>query len=71
MISSQKEDHLGVLNLICHEQAHRLNALLSAIDEITNQQEFVDRWRASRDLKQPQHVVELAVEVAGDFDWRL
>lgn len=70
VVAAKHVDHLWELDFIRHEEAHGFNTLLATVDEVANEQELVDRWGTARDLKQPQHIIILAVEIARDFDGR-
>ena len=71
MVATQQEYLVWVLDLVRHEEAHGFDTLLAAVHEVANEQELVDRWRPASYLKQPEHIIELTMEVAGDLDGRL
>lgn len=68
MVTSQKVNHVGVLDLISHQKAHCLDALLATINEVAYQQILIE-WRWSTgNVEQPEHIIVLSMEVTSDFD---
>ena len=47
VVATEREDFIRILDLVCHEKAHSLDALLATVDEISNEQKLVDGWRST------------------------
>lgn len=63
MVSSQDEEILGVLDLVCQEQANCLERLLAPVD-VVSEEEVVGFGRETTVLEQSKQVIVLAVNVA-------
>lgn len=63
MVASQEEKVLRVLNFVGKQQADRLQALLSSV-HVVAQEQVIRVWREVAVLKQPQQVVILSMDVA-------
>lgn len=66
MVTSQDEEILGVLDLVCEEQADGLEGLLAAINVVA-QEEVVGLGREAAVLKKSKEVVVLAVDITADL----
>ena len=62
VISSKKEEILWVLNLVGKEQADGLYALFSSIN-IISQEEIIALRRVPSELKEPQQVIVLSMDI--------
>ena len=62
MVSSQQEEVLGVLDLVCEEEADCLEGLLAAVNVVTKE-EVVGIGRETAVLEQSQQVVVLTVYI--------
>jgi hypothetical protein len=63
VVASQQEEVVRVLDLVCQQEADRLDALLPAVHVVAEEQ-VVRRRRQPAELEQPEQVGELAVDVA-------
>ena len=70
VVASQQEEVLGVLHLVRQKQADHLQALLSAVHVIA-QEQVIRLRREPAILKQPEQVRVLAVHVPADLQRRL
>jgi len=68
VISSKKEEILWVLNFVGKEQADGLYALFSSIN-IISQEEIIALRRVPSELKEPQQVIVLSMDITADLDW--
>jgi hypothetical protein len=69
VIAAEKEEVLGVQDLVTEEKADGLNALEASVDVITEEKIIGIRWILA-DVKKTQEIVELAMRVATDGDRR-
>jgi hypothetical protein len=67
VIAPEQEEVLGILDLVREEQADRLEALLTPVD-VVSEEEVIRLWREAAVLEQPQQVVVLAMDVT--WNWR-
>ena len=63
VVAAQQEEVLRVLDLVCQQQADRLQRLLPAV-HVVAQEQVVRVRREPSVLEQPQQVVVLSVDVA-------
>mmetsp|Transcript_46438 Transcript_46438/g.94613 ORF Transcript_46438/g.94613 Transcript_46438/m.94613 type:complete len:335 (-) Transcript_46438:226-1230(-) len=70
VVTTQDEEVFGVLDFVRQQQTNGLQALLSAVDVVTEEQ-VVGVWGKAAVLKQAQQVVVLSVDIATDLDGRL
>lgn len=63
MVASEKEEVLWVLDLVGEEKADRLEALLAAVDVVTEEEVVGLRWEATV-LKEAEKVEVLAMDVS-------
>lgn len=68
MVASQKIEILRELDLICKQQSDSLNTLLSAVDIVSDEQEFLVILRIPRDVEQPKQIEILTVHVTKYLD---
>ena len=66
VISSQNEEVLGVLDLVCQQKADGLEGLLATVDVIA-EEEVVGLWREAAVLEEAESVVVLSVDVAANL----
>ena len=71
MVPAEEEEGLRVLDLVAHEEAHRLDALLGAVHVVAQEDVVAVRGEVAH-LEEPQQVVVLPVRVAwvGGCVWR-
>lgn len=62
VVAAQDEKVLGILDLVREEQADRLQALLSTVDVVT-QEQIIRFWREATVLEQAEQIVILAVDI--------
>ena len=67
VVSTEDKEVLGVFDLVCQEEADRLQRLFATINVVT-QEDVVGLGREAAVLKQTEQVVVLSVHVAADFD---
>ena len=68
MVAAENGDFGWVLDLEGKEETDGLDALPSSIHVVAQEEIGGFGWEATV-LKQPQHVVVLAVDVSADLDW--
>lgn len=66
VVSSQDEEVLGVLNLVCQQQADGLKRLLTSVDVVT-EKEVVGLRREATVLEKTQQVIVLTVDITADL----
>lgn len=67
MVPAEQEDVLGVLDLVCEQEAHCLDTLLPAVNVVT-QEEVVLGWWLTIALKHAEKVKILSMDVTSDVD---
>ena len=67
VVAAQDEEVLGVLDLVCEEQADSLQRLLATIDVVTEEEVVGLRWEATV-LEETEEVVVLAMNVTADLE---
>jgi hypothetical protein len=68
VVSSQKEEVLWELDFVSQQKADGLEALLSSVD-VVSQEEVVSFRRESSVLEQSQKIEVLSVDITANFDW--
>ena len=68
VISAKNEKVLGILDLVCEEQADGLERLLASVDIVAEEKVVGFRWEATI-LEQAQEIVVLPVNVTTDLWW--
>ena len=66
VVTTENEEVLRVLDLVCEEQADCLQRLLATIDVVT-EEEVVGLWGEAAIFEEPQQVVVLAVDISADL----
>ena len=66
VISSQNEEVLGVLDLVCQQEADGLEGLLATVDVIA-EEKVVGLWREAAVLEKTEQVVVLSMDVAANL----
>jgi hypothetical protein len=66
VVASEDEEVLGVLDLVCQEQADGLERLLSTVDVVA-EEEVVGLGRETAVLEEAQQIVVLAVDVTANL----
>lgn len=67
MVSSEDEEILWVLDLVCEEKADRLERLFAAIDIVAQEQIVGLRWESSI-LKETKKIVVLSVNITANLN---
>ena len=67
MVATEDEKVLGVLDLVCEQEADDLEGLLAAVD-IVAQEEVVGLGGEATVFEQAEQIVVLAVDVTTDLD---
>jgi hypothetical protein len=67
VVATEDEEVLGVLDLVCQQQADGLEGLLATVDVVA-EEEVVGLGGEAAVLEESQQVVVLAVDVAADLD---
>jgi len=62
VVSTQHEEVLGIFDLVCQQQAYRLQRLFPAVDVVAQKQVVTFRWKAAV-FKQSQQVIILTMDV--------
>lgn len=71
MISSQQIEILWELYLVRQEQCYGLDTLLSTVNVVADEQEFLLVLWVPGDVEQSEQIEVLAMYVSEHFDWRL
>ena len=66
VVAAEDKEVLGVLDLVCEEQADSLQRLLATIDVVT-EEEVVGLGGKAAIFEEPQQVVVLAVDISADL----
>ena len=66
MVAPQNEEIFGILDLICQEQADRLQRLFSSVNVITEEKVVCFGWEPSV-FEQTEQIVILAVNISTDL----
>ena len=66
VVTTENEEVLRVLDLVCEEQADCLQRLLATIDVVA-EEEVVGLWGEAAIFEEPQQVVVLAVDISADL----
>ena len=66
VVTTEDEEVLWVFNLVCKQEADRLQRLLSSVDVVT-QEEVVGFWWESTVFEESQEIVVLAVDIAANL----
>ena len=69
MVASQESDSVIEAHLVGNEQSHSLNAVIPAIDVIAHK-EVVRVGRLASNVKKLTQIVELAMNITANSDWR-
>jgi hypothetical protein len=67
VVASQHEEVLGVLNLVCQQQAHGLKGLLASV-HVVSEEQVIGVWWESSVLEQAEKIEELSVHVSANFN---
>lgn len=70
VVSTQNEEVLGVLDLVCKEEADGLERLLATVDVVT-EEEVVGLRRETAIFEETQEVIVLAVDIAANLARRM
>ena len=70
MVSSQQEEVLGILDLVCHHQTNYFQILLASVHVVSKEQ-VVRLRRIVADLEDPEQVDVLAVDVSCNDERRV
>jgi len=66
MVSTKQEEVFWILDLVCKQETHGLERLLSTVN-IVAKEKIVGVWRESAVFKQSKQVIILSMNVAADF----
>jgi hypothetical protein len=66
VVTTQNEEVLGVLDLVCEEQADSLERLLTTVDVVT-EEKIVGLWGETTVFKQTEEIVVLTVDITADL----
>lgn len=66
MVAAQDEEVLGVLDLVCEQQADGLKGLLATV-YVVAKEEIVGLRRKTTILEEPQEIVVLAMDIAANL----
>ena len=69
VIASEHVNHVGVLNFVAEKEANALNALLTSV-HIVAQEEVPCLWRTACIVEKPQEVKILSMDVRSNCQWR-
>ena len=68
MVSSQHEEVLWIFYFVSQQKADGFDTLLSSVDVVSNEKEFVILTRVSCHVKKPEKIEVLPMHITKNFD---